>query len=181
MAQKPIQEGAQIPDVIFKTRVRDVTIGGENPFRWQDVRSVDLFKGKRVVAFAVPGAFTPVCDSLHLPSYEAHFEEFKELGIDEIYCLAVNDAFVMKRWADSLGIESVKMVPDGNTWFTRGMGLLVKKENVGYGERSWRYSMLVEDCVIKKLFIEPGISDNAPEDPYEVSDADTMLDYLKSE
>lgn len=169
----------RIPDVVLKTRVRDESVGGENPYRWQDVSSSDLFKGKKVVALALPGAFTPTCDSTHLPGYEKRYSDFKALGIDEIYCISVNDAFVMKRWADSLRVTNVKMIPDGNGEFTRKMNMLVRKENLGFGNRSWRYSMYVEDGEIKKMFIEPGISNDCPTDPFEVSDAETMFTYLK--
>jgi len=174
-----MHEGAKIPQVVFKTRVRDESVGGENPYRWQDISSDDVFKGKHVVVFGLPGAFTPTCSSTHLPGYEKHYDDFKALGIDEVYCLSVNDAFVMKQWADKLGAAKVKMLPDGNADFTRGMGMLVKKQNLGFGERSWRYSMYVEDGQIKKLFIEPGLTDDCPTDPFEVSDADTMLAYLR--
>lgn len=179
MAQKPIEEGARVPDVTFKTRVRDESVGGENPYRWQDVSSDEVFKGKKVVVFGLPGAFTPTCSSTHLPGFEKHYDDFKSLGVDEVYCLSVNDAFVMKQWADKQGVSKVQMLPDGNGEFTKGMGMLVKKENLGFGDRSWRYSMLVDDGVIKKLFVEPGYSDNCADDPFEVSDADTMLAYLK--
>jgi peroxiredoxin len=179
MTNVPLKEGAQVPSVTFKTRVRDESIGGENPYRWQDVTSKEIFTGKKIVVFGLPGAFTPTCSSTHAPGYEATYDEFKKLGIDEVYCLSVNDAFVMKQWADKLGIKKVKMLPDGNAWFTQKMGMVVKKENLGFGERSWRYSMLAEDGVIQKLFIELGFSDNYPDDPFEVSDAGTMLSYLK--
>ena len=179
MAQEPLKESAKVPSVVFKTRVRDESIGGENPYRWQDVSSDEIFAGKKVVVFGLPGAFTPTCSSTHAPGFEAKYDDFKAAGIDEVYCLSVNDAFVMKQWADKLGITNVKMLPDGNAEFTRGMGMLVKKENLGFGERSWRYSMLVEDGEIKKLFIEPGLTDDCPDDPFEVSDADTMLAYIK--
>ncbi|MHB1769742.1 MAG: redoxin family protein [Minisyncoccota bacterium] len=179
MTHGPKKEGVRVPEVIFKTRVRDESVGGENPYRWQDVSSSDIFDGKKVVVFGLPGAFTPTCSSVHLPGFEAKYDEFKALGIDEVYCLSVNDAFVMKQWADKLGAKKVKMLPDGNGDFARGMGMLVKKENLGFGERSWRYSMFVEDGIIKKLFIEPGFSDDCPDDPFEVSDADTMFAYLK--
>lgn len=133
--------GTKVPSVTFKTRVRDEAVGGENPYRWQDVTTESIFDGKKVVVFSLPGAFTPTCSSTHAPGYEAKYDEFKKLGIDEVYCLSVNDAFVMKQWADKLGVEKVKMLPDGNAEFTRGMEMLVKKENLGFGDRSWRYSM----------------------------------------
>jgi peroxiredoxin len=176
----PRAEGSAVPETIFKTRVRDESIGGENPYRWQDVASKEIFAHKKIVIFGLPGAFTPTCSSTHAPGFETSYDEFKGLGIDEVYCLSVNDAFVMKQWADKLHISKVKMLPDGNGDFTRGMGMLVRKENLGFGERSWRYSMLVEDGIIKKLFIEPGISHDCEEDPFEVSGADTMLAYLKT-
>ena len=179
MAHELRKEGVRVPEVTFKTRVRDESVGGDNPYRWQDVSSSEIFNGKKIVVFGLPGAFTPTCSSTHLPGFEAKYDEFKMLGIDEVYCLSVNDAFVMKQWADKLGVKKVKMLPDGNGEFARGMGMLVKKENLGFGERSWRYSMFVEDGLIKKLFIEPGFSDDCPDDPFEVSDADTMLAYLK--
>lgn len=167
-----------IPEVTFRTRVRDESIGGDNPFRWQDVTSRDVFKGKNVVIFALPGAFTPTCTNAHLPGYEAKYDELKNKGIDEVYCLSVNDAFTMFQWAKYLKVEKVKMLPDGNSDFTRLMGMLVKKENVGFGLRSWRYSMHVVDGEIKQMFIEPGLMDDCPDDPFENSDVDTMLNYL---
>lgn len=178
-APKHLTEGQRVPDVVFKTRVRDEAVGGENPYRWQDVSTADIFGGKTVVVFGLPGAFTPTCSSTHAPGYEAAYEDFKAAGVDEVYCLSVNDAFVMKQWADKLGISKVKMLPDGNADFTRGMGMLVKKENLGFGDRSWRYSMLVKDGVIEKLFVEDGYTDNCETDPFEVSDAQTMLAALK--
>lgn len=169
----------KVPQVVFKTRVRDESIGGDNPFRWQDVSTDDIFAGKRVVLFALPGAFTPTCSSTHLPGYEAKYDDFKEEGIDEIYCLSVNDAFTMFQWARHLGAKKVKMLPDGSGHFSKGMDMLVDKDNLGFGLRSWRYSMLVEDGEIVKLFAEPGKMDNCPEDPFEVSDVDTMLNYVR--
>jgi peroxiredoxin len=168
-----------VPNIIFKTRVRDESMGGDNPFRWQDVSTDDIFKGKKVVIFALPGAFTPTCSSTHLPGYEAKYREIIDQGIDEVYCLSVNDAFTMFQWSKHLDIKQVKMLPDGNADFTRGMGMLVKKENLGFGYRSWRYSMLVDDKNIVKLFGEPGQADNYSDDPFSVSDVDTMLNYLK--
>ncbi|CAN5688860.1 peroxiredoxin [soil metagenome] len=176
----PVEEGTTVPNVIFKTRVRDESVGGENPYRWQDITSDDIFKGKTVVVFGLPGAFTPTCSTTHAPGFESKYDDFIEAGVDEVYCLSVNDAFVMKQWADKLGINKVQMLPDGNADFTRGMGMLVEKSNLGFGERSWRYSMVVRDGVIEKLFVEPGFADNCEEDPFTVSDAETILTYLKA-
>ena len=169
-----------VPDVIFKTRVRDESVGGENPFRWQDRTTDEIFGGKRVVVFALPGAFTPTCSSTHLPGYEKHYDELKSLGIDEVYCLSVNDAFVMFQWGKHQGVEKVALLPDGNGEFTRKMGMLVEKSNLGFGMRSWRYSMIVDDGKIEKMFVEPGLCDDCPTDPFEVSDVDTMLAHLRA-
>ena len=169
----------RVPDVTFKTRVRDESIAGPNPFRWQEVTSKDLFSGKKVIVFSLPGAFTPTCSSNHLPRYEELFDEFKKEGIDQIICVSVNDAFVMYKWGKDIGADRVFLLPDGNGEFTRKMGMLVEKSNLGFGNRSWRYSMLVDDGKISKIFSERGFSDNCGEDPFEVSDADTMLAWLK--
>ena len=170
----------RVPDVTFKTRVRDETVEGPNPYRWQDRTTDEIFSGRRVVVFALPGAFTPTCSSTNLPGYEDNFQAFKDLGIDEVICLSVNDVFVMFQWGKAQGVEKITMLPDGSGEFTRKMGMLVDKDNFGFGYRSWRYSMLVEDGEITKLFAEPGYADNCPDDPFEVSDAQTMLDYIKS-
>jgi len=170
-----------VPNVTLKTRVRDESVPGDNPFRWQDVTTDELFKGKKVVVFSLPGAFTPTCSSTHLPGYEAKYDELKALGVDEVYCLSVNDAFVMYQWGKHQNVEKVKLIPDGSGDFTRGMNMMVKKDNLGFGERSWRYSMYVDDGNIKKMFIEPGFMNDCPDDPFEVSDADTMIKYLKEE
>lgn len=168
-----------VPEITFKTRVRDESVEGPNPFRWQDVTSSEIFADKNIVLFALPGAFTPTCSSTHLPGYEEKYQEFKDAGVDEIYCLSVNDAFTMFKWGKELGVENVKLLPDGNADFTRGMGMLVSKANLGFGDRSWRYSMYVEDGEVKMIFSEDGQEDNCPTDPFECSDADTMLRYLK--
>ena len=168
-----------VPEIVFKTRVRDESIGGDNPFRWQDVSTNDVFKGKKVVVFALPGAYTPTCSSTHLPGFDEKYQALIDQDVDEVFCLSVNDAFTMFQWSKHLGVAKVKMLPDGNGDFSRMMGMLVKKENLGFGMRSWRYSMVVEDKRIIKLFSEPGKSDNCPDDPFSVSDVDTMLEYLK--
>jgi thioredoxin-dependent peroxiredoxin len=170
----------QVPNVTFKTRVRDESIGGPNPFRWQDVTTKDIFGNKRVVVFSLPGAFTPTCSSTHLPRYEELYDEIRALGVDEIICVSVNDAFVMFQWGKNIGAKRVFLLPDGNGEFTRRMGMLVDKSNLGFGMRSWRYSMVVNNCEIEKIFVEAGHEDNCETDPFDVSDADTMLAYLKS-
>ncbi|MEZ5840791.1 MAG: peroxiredoxin [Hyphomicrobiales bacterium] len=170
----------RVPDAVFKTRVRNEALGGDNPFEWRDVSTADLFKGKRVVVFSLPGAFTPTCSTSHLPRYEALYPEFKALGIDEIICISVNDAFVMFQWGKHQNRKNVFLLPDGNGEFTRKMGMLVDKSNLGFGMRSWRYAMVVKDCEIEQMFIEPSYSDNCPTDPFEVSDADTVLAWVKA-
>lgn len=173
-------EGQKVPEVVFKTRVRDENAEGPNKFSWKDQTTADIFAGKKIVLFSLPGAFTPTCSSAHLPGYEDNYQAFKDLGVDEVVCLSVNDAFVMFQWGKTQGVNNIFLLPDGNGDFTKGMGMLVKKENLGFGGRSWRYSMLVEDGTITKMFIEPGFSDDCEEDPFEISDAGKMLDYLNS-
>lgn len=169
----------RLPGACFRMRVRDESIGGPNPYRWQDQTSQDLFGGRRIVLFALPGAFTPTCSSTHLPRYDELYDEFTASGVDEIYCLSVNDAFVMNQWGRHLGVERVKLIPDGNGEFTRKMGMLVDKDNLGFGMRSWRYALVADDMEIEKLFVEPDYGDNCPTDPFEVSDADTVLAFVK--
>lgn len=161
----PNMEGQRVPSVIFRTR-RD--------HQWVDVSSEALFANKTVIVFSLPGAFTPTCSSAHVPRFNQLAPVFKAHGVDEIVCLSVNDAFVMNEWAADQHAAEITFMPDGNGDFSRGMGLLVDKENLGFGQRSWRYSMLVKNGVIQKQFIEP----NVPGDPFEVSDADTMLAYV---
>ena len=170
----------RVPEVTFHTRVRDESIEGPNPYRWQDVTTADLFAGKRVVVFSLPGAFTPTCSTYQLPGYDSKFEDFQALGIDEVYCLSVNDSFVMNAWFKQQEVKNVKPIPDGSGDFTYAMGMSVNKANLGFGFRSWRYAMVVNDGEIEQLFEEPGKVGNCPVDPYEVSDPDTMLQYLKS-
>jgi glutaredoxin-like protein len=162
---KPLAEGSKVPQVTFRTRQ-----GGD----WKNVTTDDVFKGKTVVVFSLPGAFTPTCSSTHLPRYNELAPAFFANGVDTIACVSVNDAFVMNEWAGSQECDNILLLPDGNGEFSAGMGLLVDKSDLGFGKRSWRYSMLVKDGVIQKLFIEP----QKPGDPFEVSDADTMLNYI---
>jgi peroxiredoxin len=140
--------------------------------------AAELFDGKRVVIFSLPGAFTPTCSAYQLPGFEEKYEEFAALGIDAIYCISVNDAFVMNAWAQDQNIEKVKLIPDGNAYFTRSMGYLVTKSNLGFGNRSWRYAAVVDDRLIEKIFVEDGMRDNADTDPYEVSTPENVLSYV---
>lgn len=172
--------GQTLPNVTFRTRVRDDSIEGPNPFRWQDVTTADYFAGKRVVLFSLPGAFTPTCSTYQLPGFENNAETFAKLGIDEIYCMSVNDSYVMNKWAESQKLENVKVIPDGHGIFTRHMGMLVEKEPEGFGFRSWRYAAIVDNGVVEAWFEEPGRDDNHHEDPYGVSSPETVLEYLNT-
>lgn len=168
-----------VPAVVFKTRVRDASIGGDNPYRWEDVNSYDLFANKRVVLFSLPGAFTPTCSTMQLPGFEDNYAEFKALGIKDIYCISVNDSFVMNAWAKAQKIKKVKVIPDGSGKFTRKMGMSVSKDNLGFGERSWRYACVVNNGKIEKWFIEPNPQDDAPDDPYGETAPLNVLAYLR--
>ena len=159
------REGQKVPSVVFHTRQNN---------EWVDVSTDELFAGKRVVLFALPGAFTPTCSSTHLPRYNELAGVFAEAGIDDIICLSVNDSFVMNAWKEDQDAENIRFIPDGSGKFSEGMGMLVNKDDLGFGQRSWRYSMVVNDGVIEKMFIEPDV----PGDPFKVSDADTMLNYV---
>ena len=170
---------SRVPNATFQTRVRNESLGGPNPYEWKELTSDEIFGGRTIVVFALPGAFTPTCSTSHLPRYEELYDAFAAEGVDDIYCLSVNDAFVMNQWAKHMEAQKVKMLPDGNGEFTRKMGMLVDKANLGFGMRSWRYSMLVRNGEIVHMFVEPQYADNCPTDPYEVSDAETMLSFLK--
>lgn len=161
----PNSEGKRVPSVTFRTR-RDG--------QWKDVTTAEIFNGRTVVVFALPGAYTPTCSSTHLPRYNELAPTFREAGVDEIVCLSVNDAFVMSEWQQDQNAPNVTFIPDGNGEFSAAMGMLVDKRDLGFGKRSWRYSMLVRDGTIEKMFIEP----EKEGDPFEVSDADTMLAYV---
>ena len=175
-----MKTGAKLPDVTFHTRVRDDSIEGPNPFRWEDKTTVDYFAGKRVILFSLPGAFTPTCSTYQLPGFENGYADFKAIGIDEIYCMSVNDSFVMNKWAQDQDLKNVKVIPDGSAEFTRKMGMLVDKDNLGFGMRSWRYAAIVNDGVVEAWFEEPGLMDNCPEDPYGVSSPENLMKHLKA-
>ncbi len=155
-----------VPETIFKTRVRDEAVGGPNPYRWEKRTTDDYFKGRRVLLFSLPGAFTPTCSTYQLPDFEKLYDDFRAAGIEEIYCIAVNDAFVMNAWGRAQGLDKVTLIPDGSGEFTRKMGMLVQKDNLGFGMRSWRYAAIVDDGVITDWFEEPGFADNCEDDPY---------------
>lgn len=171
-----------IPDVVLKVRVRDESIGGDNPYRWQDYHVRREWAGKRVVVFSVPGAFTPTCSNEQCPAFEELYDDLRAQDVDEVFCIAVNDAFVMFQWAKHLGVEKVKMLPDGSGEFTRRMGMLVRKDHLGFGMRSWRYAMIVDDLCITHWFEEPGINDTgADDDPYEASSPHHVLEALREQ
>lgn len=168
-----------VPAVTFKTRVRDDSIEGPNPFRWEDKTTYDFFAGKRVVLFSLPGAFTPTCSTYQLPGFESNFAEFKSLGIKDIYCVSVNDGFVMNCWAKDQKIKKVKMIPDGSCKFTEAMQMDVYKDNLGFGRRSWRYACVVNNGQIEKWFVEPGMEDNIDSDPYGETSPENILNWLR--
>jgi len=171
--------GKKIPDVTFCTRVRDESIGGPNPFRWQAMTTDDYFAGKRIILFSLPGAFTPTCSIFQLPDFEKLYPEFQQLGADAICCLSVNDAFVMNAWGKQQGLKNVILIPDGSGEFTRKMGMLVQKDNLGFGMRSWRYAAVINNKIIEQWFEEEGFSDNCDSDPYGISSPQNILKTLK--
>ena len=166
-----MKKGDYIPNVDFK--VREL---GE----WQTINSDTYFKGQRVILFALPGAFTPTCSNQQLPGYEKLHNVFKEHGIDNIYCMSVNDSFVMNAWAQNQKLENVKVIPDGNGEFADKAHMLVEKFGAGYGKRSWRYAAIINDGVVEEMFVEPGKGDNVVDDPYTVSSPESVLKYLQS-
>ncbi len=176
-------KGMKIPKVTFRTRVGDqvetdggCAIGGQ----WLNKTTDDYFKGKRVVLFSLPGAFTPTCSSQQLPGFEENYETIKKFSVDEVYCVSVNDSYVMNAWADHMGIKNVKMIPDGSGNLTRFMGMLIGKNHLGFGMRSWRYMAVINDGVVEKWFQEPGINnEGTDDDPYVESTPEKMLDYLR--
>lgn len=173
-----MKEGIKVPEVTFKYRVRDESIGGDNPFRWQDVTTQDIFNNKRVLVFSLPGAFTPTCSTYQVPGFEENYDKIRAMGIDEIYVLSVNDTFVMRKWMLDQNIKNLKFIPDGSGRFTRQIGMLVDKDNLGFGMRSWRYAMVVNNGVIEKWFEEPGFCDNCETDPYGESSPENVMKYL---
>ena len=175
-------EGFKIPSTTFRVRSGDSVLEQGCSFdegTWATVSTDEYFKGKRVVLFSLPGAFTPTCSSTQLPGFETHYKAIKTMGIDEIYCCSVNDTFVMNAWATDQNLKNVKMIPDGNGEFAQGMGMLCQKRDKCFGQRSWRYAMVVNDGNIEAMFIEPGKTDDTAEDPYHESSPESVMQYLK--
>ncbi len=173
--------GQTVPDICLKTRVRDESVEGPNPFRWQDVQTGALFGTGRHVVFSLPGAFTPTCSNSQLPGFEQLAGDFKAAGVDAIHCISVNDAFVMYQWGKTQGVEHVNLLPDGSGAFTRRMGMLINKDHVGFGLRSWRYAMVIDDGVVTQMFIEPGINDDGENgDPYGETAPEPILAWVQA-
>ena len=174
--------GRKVPaDVTFHVRVRNEYLGGDNPYQWQKMTTDDYFKDKRVLIFSLPGAFTPTCSTMQLPGFEEYYDEIKATGIDEIYCISVNDSFVMNKWVIDQEIESVKVIADGSGEFTEGMEMLVKKDNLSFGKRSWRYAALVNDGTVEMFWEEPGKEDNCETDPYGETSPEQILSDITGE
>ena len=166
---KPLEVGMSLPEVILPIRVDG---------KFVELNTKEQFADKRVILFGLPGAFTPTCSEEQLPGFESKFAEFQEKGIDEIYCVSVNDSFVMNSWFDSLGIKNVRPLPDGNGEFTHEIGAECRKSNVGFGMRSWRYAVVVNNGIVESVYIEEGYKDNSETDPYEVSTPENVLENL---
>src|SRR5210317_435251 len=173
-----MKEGMRVPETTFKKRVRDESIGGDNPFKWVDVTTEEIFSGNRVLVFALPGAYTPTCSTYQVPGFVQQHKAIKALGVNSIYVLSVNDTFVMRKWLlehDCAG--KIDFIPDGNAEFTKGMGMDLDMSVVGFGTRSRRYAMIVNDGVIEKMFAEPDATEDDP-DPYGVSSPESVMEYL---
>ena len=179
--------GDNVPNVTFKYRVRtdgkpitfvDETNGGANPFDWEDVSTAEIFGGRRVVVFSLPGAFTPTCSTSQVPGFEEAYQEMIDLGVDDVYVISVNDTFVMRKWMIDQGVKNIKFIPDGTGEFTEGMGALVCKDNLGFGNRSWRYAMVVNNGQIEYMNAEEGMEDNCATDPYVNSTPEKIIEHL---
>ena len=177
-------EGFKIPNVTFKVREGDTaenqetcSVGG----KWIEKNTDDFFKGKRVILFSLPGAFTPTCSSQQLPGFENNFDKIKELGVDEVYCCSVNDSYVMNEWAKKMRVSNIKLIPDGSGLFTKYMGMLIAKDHNGFGQRSWRYMAVIKDGIVEKWWQEPGINNTgSDDDPYIETTPENSINYLSS-
>jgi len=166
-----MKQGDKLPQINFRVR----SLG-----EWQNTNTDTYFKDKKVILFSLPGAFTPTCSNQQLPGFEKLANVFKEHGIDEIYCMSVNDSFVMNAWADKQKLENVKVIPDGNGEFTEKVGMLCSKRDKCFGDRSWRYAAIINDGVVEKVFEEPGKADDLSEDPYGESSPENVLKFLQA-
>ena len=169
-----------LPNIIFKTRVAEDLSDINSAYIWKHETTEEIFSGIRAIIFSLPGAFTPICSSYQLPGFDNMYSNFNSHGIEKIYCISVNDTFVMNAWKSTLDIKNISVLPDGSGEFTRKMGMLVRKDNLGFGMRSWRYAAIVNDCSIEKLFEESGFSDNCPDDPYDISKPENILKFLEN-
>ena len=173
--------GKKLPEnIVFHVRHRDESIGGENPYKWKEITTADYFNNKRILLFSLPGAFTPTCSTYQLPGFEKHYDAIKEHGINEIYCISVNDSFVMNKWAQDQHIRNVKVIADGSALFTNYMNMLVLKDNLSFGQRSWRYAAIINNGVVEKLWEEPGKMDNCLDDPYGETSPEKILQDIKN-
>ncbi|MDG2267550.1 MAG: peroxiredoxin [Alphaproteobacteria bacterium] len=173
--------GKKLPEnIVFHVRHRDESIGGENPYKWKEITTADYFNNKRILLFSLPGAFTPTCSTYQLPGFEKHYDAIKKHGINEIYCISVNDSFVMNKWAQDQHIRNVKVIADGSALFTNYMNMLVLKDNLSFGQRSWRYAAIINNGVVEKLWEEPGKMDNCLDDPYGETSPEKILQDIKN-
>ena len=173
--------GKKLPEnIVFHVRHRDESIGGENPYKWKEITTADYFNNKRILLFSLPGAFTPTCSTYQLPGFEKHYDAIKKHGINEIYCISVNDSFVMNKWAQDQHIRNVKVIADGSGLFTNYMNMLVLKDNLSFGQRSWRYAAIINNGVVEKLWEEPGKMDNCLDDPYGETSPEKILQDIKN-
>ncbi|MBT7077245.1 MAG: peroxiredoxin [Pelagibacterales bacterium] len=173
--------GKKLPEnIVFHVRHRDESIGGENPYKWKEITTADYFNNKRILLFSLPGAFTPTCSTYQLPGFEKHYDAIKKHGINEIYCISVNDSFVMNKWAQDQHIKNVKVIADGSALFTNYMNMLVLKDNLSFGQRSWRYAAIINNGVVEKLWEEPGKMDNCLDDPYGETSPEKILQDIKN-
>ena len=170
----------KVPSVTFRTVKKQKQDGDAPKVEWSDQTSEQIFANRRSILFSLPGAFTPICSTYQLPLFDSLYSDFKELGIDEIFCVSVNDPFVMDAWREESDVTNVQLIPDGNGEFTRKMGMLVHKDNLSFGMRSWRYAAIIDDQQIEAWFEEPGFADNSPDDPYGETAPQALLDFLRA-
>ena len=155
--------------------IKNLTIQ-QTPF--EPIDTTVYFGGRKVILFGLPGAFTPTCSTKQLPGYEAMFEMFQSKGIDDIICTSVNDAFVMGQWWREQDIANVKWIADGSGILTDKLDMLCKKDNLGFGVRSWRYAAVINNGIVEQMFAEEGKCDNHAEDPYDISSPENVYEKL---